>query len=252
MARALAINVAANTTLPGFRGPVYPDGSFEYVPIPEREPIADSQAAPTYADLDLEFDVPASLHNRHVHHDPAFAGIHGADRYTYGDEHGVKAGPISRLTADDWLFFYATLSSHATPDTVPDDPGHPPAALSWLSSDWGTYLIGCFRIHRVVTGEEYAALSEDARSVFAGNAHLNRECFDARVLVAGAPESRLFERVVPLSTPEAGSEPNRLVTEVSADSGRGPWWRRPLRFDPPATDRLRSYVARDPAEWLST
>ncbi|MEF8856839.1 MAG: hypothetical protein V5A16_05395, partial [Haloplanus sp.] len=41
MSRAVAINVGANTTLPGFRGPVRPDGRFAYVPIPEREPTAD-------------------------------------------------------------------------------------------------------------------------------------------------------------------------------------------------------------------
>ena len=51
MARALAINVAANTNLPGVRGPIYPDGSFVYLPIPEREPLAADADVPTYADL---------------------------------------------------------------------------------------------------------------------------------------------------------------------------------------------------------
>jgi len=31
-------------------------------------------------------------------------------RYTYGDEHGVKAAPLAELSAGDYVFFYATLS----------------------------------------------------------------------------------------------------------------------------------------------
>jgi hypothetical protein len=44
--RGVAVNVGANTNEPGFRGPIYADGSFEYVPIPERDPT------PPAADLD--------------------------------------------------------------------------------------------------------------------------------------------------------------------------------------------------------
>jgi hypothetical protein len=33
------------------------------------------------------------------------------------------------------------------------------------------------------------------------------------------------------------------VTELSNDSGRGPWWRRRLWFDADATARLRERIA---------
>jgi len=39
--RAVALNVAANTNQPGLRGPLRADGSFVYVPIPEREPTSE-------------------------------------------------------------------------------------------------------------------------------------------------------------------------------------------------------------------
>jgi hypothetical protein len=75
--------------------------------------------------------------------------------------------------------------------------------------------------------------------VFDSNAHVKRDPFDARVLLLGdANESMLYDRVIPLSTPAGGTEPGWLVTELSEDSGKGPWWRRPLRFDAAATDRL--------------
>jgi hypothetical protein len=230
--RAVAINVAANTTLPGVRGPVYPDGTFAYVPIPEREPVAPDAAVPTYADLDPPVDLPPDVRDAHVHLDPEFAGYPYCERYTYGDEHGVKAGPLSRLDAGDWLFFYATL----------DLRGDASTAAPYLAPDWGAYLVGGFEVDLAVTGEEYAALSPPDRARFANNAHVKRASFDAKVLVAGTDRSRLFDRVVPLSSSEAGATANRVVTDLSNDSGAGPWWRRVLRFDPAATETLLELV----------
>ncbi|GAB6860674.1 hypothetical protein ACFR97_07925 [Haloplanus litoreus] len=230
MARAVAINVGANTTLPGFRGPVLPDRRFAYVPIPEREPTADP--VPTYADLDVPLDVDVSnVSDRRVHLDPEFAGLYGSTAYTYGDEHGVKAGPLSALTPGDSLFFYATLSLRGDPVAAPT-----------LPPEWGAYLIGEFRVDRAVTGEAYRDLPPAERARFESNAHVKRAEFDARVLVAGDDGSRLLERAVPLSAPEAGATAGPLVTDLSADSGKGPWWRRVLRYDADATECLRAVV----------
>lgn len=224
--RAIAINVGANTSLPGFRGPIYPDGRFVYVPIPEREPTRVS--VPTYADLDLPIEIPAAHRETPIHLDPTFAEYPLCRGYTYGDEHGVKAGPLASLSAGDYVFFYATLETTAE---------HTAEAADWIAPEWGAYLIGHFELATdPVTGEEYAALSADERERFADNAHVKREMVDARVLLDGDPDgSRLYDVAVPLSSPDAGSEPNRLVTELSNDSGKGPWWRRPLRFDDATT-----------------
>ncbi|AQL42573.1 hypothetical protein BV210_07560 [Halorientalis sp. IM1011] len=234
--RSVAINVAANTNQPGVRGPLFSDGSFEYVPIPESEPVRADATAPTYADLDLTTDVPADYRSHPVHLDPEFAEYPHCDRYTYGDNNGVKARPISELSAGDYLLFYATLATDA------DRP-------DWAPPEWGAFLIGAFRLARdPLTGEAYRDLSADAeaRRIFADNAHVKRDPFDARVLVHGDPDaSGLYDTAVPLSTPESGSEANHVVTDLSTDSGKGPWWRRPLRFDPDATERL---LALDPAD----
>ena len=236
--RAIAINVGANTNLPGIRGPIFPDGRFTYVPIPERG--ATREPVPTYADLALDVGadavIPADARDRPVHLDPEFPDYPGGEAYTYGDEHGVKAGPLSTLDPGDSLFFYATLSLRGDPEDVPDFP-----------SEWGAYLIGEFRIERAITGATYRDLAPVERKRFASNAHVKRTAFDAKVLVAGAEESRLLDRAVPLSAPDAGATAGPLVAELSADSGKGPWWRRVLRYDADATERLRAIVdARQP------
>lgn len=232
MPRAVALNVGANTNEPGFRGPIWPDGRFTFVPIPESAPTTDQP--PTYADLDLDipFPLPTAVRDAPVHLDPEFAEYPFGERYSYGDPWGVKARPLLDLDAGDYLFFYATL------DAVGDGAGEP-----WITPDWGAYLIGQFRLARdPVPGEAFDALPPAEQRRFANNAHLRRDPFDAAVLVAGDDTSRLYDRGVPMSG-EAGTEPNHVVTEWSADSGKGPWWRRPLRFDSEATDRLLEYVA---------
>ena len=222
---AIAINIGANTNEPGFRGPVRPDGTFEYIPIPESEPAADP---PTYGDLaaHLTTEIPTELHDQPVHLDPEFPGYPCCERYTYGDEHGVKAGPLSELQAGEYVLFYATL-------TVKGEAG-------WLPPEWGAFCIGHFRLAQdALTGEAYANLAERERAPFANNAHVRREPTDARVFLLGDPDgSKLYDRAVPLSRPTGGGDASALVTELSADSGKGPWWRRPLRFDGGATDRL--------------
>lgn len=232
--RAVAINVGANTNEPGFRGPVRADGSFEFVPIPESEPTA--EPVPTYGDLPLSIDVPADLRETTVHLDPEFAGYGPGERYTYGDPYGVKARPLLDLRAGDRVYFYATL----------DREGEASGA-SWLVDDWGAYLIGRFVLARdPVRGEDFDDLPVTDREVFANNAHVKRSTFDAAVLLHGDPDaSGLLETAIPLSGTDAGTTPNRVVTALSADSGRGPWWRRPLRFDSAATERLDGLARAD-------
>jgi hypothetical protein len=227
---AIAVNVGANTNEPGFRGPVDAEGRFTFLPIPESEPTV--RPVPTYGEIaeQLPVSVPERVRNRPVHLDPEFAEYPCCERYSYGDPHAVKAGPLSTLEAGEYVFFYATL-------TVTESAG-------WLPPDWGAFLVGQFRLAAVLTGEEYDALAEPPDGL-ANNAHLKRDPTDARVFLQGDPDgSGLYERAVPLSQPSGGTDPAWPVTDLSDDSGRGPWWRRPLRFDDDATDGVHSLVER--------
>lgn len=225
--RSVAINVGANTNQPGFRGPIFDDGRFEYIPIPESESTRQDADVPTYGDLSLWTDVK-DVAETPVHLDPTFAGVHGSLSYTYGDPHGVKARPLLDLESEDVVFFYATLS------TVGDDPAE------WVIPGWGAYLIGHFRLAcDPVDPDAFDTLTDEERARFEGNAHLKRDHFDAEVLLYGDPaESTLYETAIPLSRREAGVDANKLVTEYSSDSGKGPWWRRPMKFDRSETERI--------------
>lgn len=228
--RSVAINVGANTNAPGFRGPIFPDGTFEYIPIPETEPIRPEATVPTYGDLTLQTDV-GDVSGTPVHLDPTFAGVHGSSTCTYGDPHGVKARPLLELQAGDFVFFYATLSktSDGTESFAP-----------WISPRWGAYIIGQFQLAcDPIDGDGFLQRSPEERQRFSENAHLKRDPFDASVLLYGDPSaSMLYDVAIPLSGPEAGVDPNRLVTEFSSDSGKGPWWRRPMAFDEAGTRRV--------------
>jgi len=225
--RSVAINVGANTNEPGFRGPIHGDGTFEYIPIPESEPIRPDADVPTYGELDLRTDV-RSVAETPVHLDPTFAGVHGCTSYTYGDPHGLKARPLSELAAGDYVFFYATL----TTESAEPEP--------WISPRWGGYIIGHFRLgYAPTTPDSIAELTDGERERFRNNAHLKRDPFDANVLLCGDPDgSTLYETAIPLSSSATDVDANRLVTELSSDSGKGPWWRRPMKFDGRGTETL--------------
>lgn len=232
--RSVAINIGANTNEPGFRGPIYPDGSFEFIPIPESEPTR--SPVPTYGELGVSCELPASVEEVPVHLDPAFVELGLCEAYTYGDPYGVKARPLLELSAGDFVYFYASLS--------PEGSGH----ADWISSEWGVYIIGQFVLAvDPVDPAEWDSVASEMKRLLRTNAHWKRETFDAKVLLLGDEEkSVLFDRAVPLNVPGEGTEANDLVVEFSNDSGEGPWWRRPLRFDDVGTRTVQSVRELDP------
>lgn len=224
--KSVAINIGANSNTSGGRGPIYADGSFEYVPISESD---ETVTGPTFIDLGLDATRPNTVADTAVHFDPEFPEYSFGEEYTYGDRHSPKIDRIAELEQGDVLFFYATLDYAS--DVEPQQ--------GWINNDWGAYIIGHFTLERdPVSKEEYKSLPSEVKKRFQQNAHVRRESFDAEYLVLGDPEtSRLYRTPVPLSG-ESGTEANEFVTEHSADPGDGPWYRRPLSFDEESTKRL--------------
>ena len=131
--KAVALNIGANSSSPGGRGPIHSDGSFRYIPIAEAD---ESVSSPTYGDLGLDDIRPDEVRDTVTHFDPAFPEISESTEYTYGDRHPPKTTEIKRLEEGDLLFFYATLDY--TDDRTPEH--------EWINDDWGAYIIGHFTL----------------------------------------------------------------------------------------------------------
>lgn len=166
----------------GALGPIFEDGSFEYIPIPEDDP--DSIETRTYSNTKGWSGKPFAyyLHPRikdsYLHFDPEF------ESFTYGDS-TAKRNYLLKLDEDDLLIFYAGLAPYRNDKYV--------EAL---------YLIGYFTIERIIdfnqlSGKEVEKVAEK----YSNNAHLKRAMdYQNLVIVVGKPEkSRLLDKSILIS-----------------------------------------------------
>lgn len=235
--KGVAINVGANSSTPGGRGPIFADGTFRFIPITENN--EHDVAEPTYHDLGLDDVRPPMAHDEPTHFDPEFPEFDYGENYTYGDRHTIKTREIADLEEGDVLFFFATL------DYADDRPPE----YDWINTDWGAYIIGHFTLEcDPIPKEDYHDLPVDTKERVSTNAHFRRQEFDAEYLVLGDPEdSVLYERAIPLSG-NTGTKANDFVSLHSEDSGEGPWYHRVLSFDENGTRTLLSLLERDSRE----
>lgn len=113
---ALLVHVGADTSNLGYVGPLFDDGTFEYLPMLEtylptklNKKYSELSArqdhfkyGKTLADFVLERD-----REERVHYDPHF-GEHG-DLYTYAENYVETEGRLLNLEVDDLIFFYCSL-----------------------------------------------------------------------------------------------------------------------------------------------
>ena len=191
--------VGADSTNVGALAPLYDDGRFEYVPIPEK--TRETTEAETFGSWELRYDdrVAADLTNRinpqpvrdgetvvtgaaleswPLHRDPNFAAL------TYGEHRGSYVSRLADLEAGDVVGFYAGLRR----------PGGERAHR---------YLIGYFTVDRVdlITPETpedererlLEAHDENAHAKRARGGRLYRE-EKTVALVDGREHGGLFER----------------------------------------------------------
>lgn len=182
----LLLRVGVDSNTGEAHGPLFEDNLFDYIPIPEGSSTDETR---TYDDLvsrsggNLTKYVP-HLANENPHFDPEF------ETYTYGDPSSNKRSQLTRLTPDDLLIFYASLS----PRDIDIGPR--------------LYAIGYFTVEEVYDLEELEP-SERAEvfEELPNNAHVkrtsltpdspHRDRFPA--IVKGRPEeSQLFEKARPL------------------------------------------------------
>lgn len=181
--RIYLANVAANSSHRGLCSPLFGDGTFELLPIPEGVPGLNGASHAVcyrqlrshyYPDRDLHQYVSADLWNTACHNDPEF------ETSTYGDNGtNGRSGALTKIQVGDLLMFLARLERW--------NAGR-------RTGQYGFYLIGGLLVD--YAGWITRTSSQWDRS--ARNAHVIRgdEEFWG---IAGSGQSRRFERAVPIT-----------------------------------------------------
>jgi Nucleotide modification associated domain 3 len=206
----------------GIQGPLFKDGSFEFVPIDDRR--GDSRQ--TYGNTRgvhgrklIEYfpdRIRDRLRDQTIHFDPEFK------TFTYGDPTAPKRG-LLRLKLGSLLVFYAGLEE-------------------WPErKDAGLYIIGYFEVSKVGLATEFSPV--ELEKDFGRNFHVRHKSVLKRqrsrlVLVKGNKGSRLLKKA-------------RLISSMGEDR-KG----RPLKVLSPAMRKIFSdfdghvSIQRSPPRWV--
>jgi hypothetical protein len=196
MGKAVAINVGVNNDEEWgrFRGPIFSDGSFEFIHIPWHEKKYGVIDPPPkkYKDMPYSLYVPKRLHENFVLQSPNFK------IKTYASTTDAPANkPIWRLQRGDFLLFYSTLDFKGDEETKED----------WINSYWGAYVVGYFKIDRIWESIHYVLNDESAIEAFADydwfKILISTDPHDWAPWVKGIEEeSGLLKKAIPLSRPK--------------------------------------------------
>jgi hypothetical protein len=177
------LRVGIDTGTGGIHSPLFKDGSFEFIPIPDRHGFDDR----TYGSLKGRFGKPligyfpegmrARMKDHSVHVDPDFK------TFTYGDP-TVPKSVLERLQRGDFLVFYSGLKGWS------------------FQCNPALFIVGFFEI--LLAQRADAIPDGTLAQLFRNNAHYrNRELFRKQrhqlVLIKGSRRSRLLTKAVRIS-----------------------------------------------------
>lgn len=178
------LRIGIDTGAGGMHGPLFQDGSFEYIPIPDGFGIDERTYANTTGLKDRKlvdyFPISrqAEMSSRSIHFDPEFT------TFTYGDPTSPKAG-LRHLEKGDLLIFYCGLEG-------------------WdFKLEPALYLIGYFEI--IAAGKVDKFSPNEIKNLFGANFHVRHQRIyeqqkNELVLVKGGEGSRLLKKAVKIST----------------------------------------------------
>jgi len=216
------LRIGIDTGSGGIHGPLFADGTFEYIPIPDGHAVDKRTYGNTLGrhGRGLIDYFPASMRSRMadqpMHVDPEF------DTFTYGDPTTPKAG-LRHLQPGDLLVFYCGLRG-------------------WdFASDPALYLMGYFEVERAGKATEFT--KTELTCFFSRNFHVrHRQVFhrqrESLVVVKGTSNSRLLH------------EPIRISADGKDCTGK------PLKILSPAMRKVfgdfggRVSIQRSPPRWV--
>ena len=194
----------------GLRSPVFPDDTFEFVPIKEESRFSQANGIPSYQEMPLwtgrtrslaEF-LPERIRSYRAHADPEFA------TFTYGDIRSPRASNLKDVAPGDQLWFLARLWNHD-------------GARRTGGSDF--FFVGFLEVERncdFAAGTRAEDIGPDLRERIQNNAHFRRLCAGDeaafRIICGDRGKSRRFDRALRITPEVAG-----LLFCGSYDESRG-------------------------------
>ena len=148
----------------GLRSPVFPDGTFEFVPIKEESRFSQAEGIRSYSDLpswtgrarSLAGFLPERVRLYRAHADPEF------ETFTYGDILSVRAANLAGVEPGDQLWFLARLWDHD--------------GTRWTGAS-GFYFIGLLEVEQnrfFAAGTRLEGIPPAVRKRIGNNAHYHR------------------------------------------------------------------------------
>ena len=189
---------AADAAVRGLRSPIFPDGTFEFIPILERRDFHGRPGILTYDDLLSETErasslgafVPDRVRHYSVHADPDFVD------FTYGDIMSPRAANLAGAAVGDQLWFLARLWAHDG---------------NRFEGKGELYFIGVIQVEAnilVPAGGRASDLAPELRDRIWRNAHYRRltagETSAFRVITGSKHSSRRFCYAVQVTPAVAG------------------------------------------------
>ncbi len=219
------LRIGIDTGSGGMQGPLFQDGSFEYIPIPDGFGIDSRIYGNTTGRKGrklIEYfpkSRQAKVKSQSIHFDPEFS------TFTYGDPTLPKAG-LRRLEKGDMLIFYCGLEG-------------------WdFKSEPALYLMGYFEV--LVAGKASEFSSEEIKRLFGENFHVRHQSIYKQqktdlVLVKGSEKSRLLKKAVLMSDvgQDRAGRPLKILSSEMQEvfgnfNGRISFQRSPTRWVDPA------------------
>ena len=236
------IRVGVNSKEGGIQGPLFQDGSFEYIPIPETGNLG-VVSKHTYESLKGRHRQPL-VHYFPLRRQPKMAkrGVYynpGWDTFTYGDYTGGSKAGLRNLETGDILIFTCGLEGWGDCHSKP-----------------GIYLAGYFIVEVAETLSQF--IWQEEKTLFKSKEDIRllkgkRVTYSDGsefILVKGSPKSRLLKKAVLLSTTTQDSKGSTLkvlspkMRRIFGDlGGKNSIQRSPTRWiDDAYTKRVAKYL----------
>jgi len=198
--------------------PLFEDGSFEYVPVPEAA-YPTCPGLPTYRELFSNKErvlqtIPEETRDLKVHYDPEF------ESFTYGDNPHLKEGrgranKLLGLKKFDILLFFVRLTEIKN--------GKP-------TSKAAPFFIGYFEVDQIEPSVTITSISEDLLRTYGKNAHIIRGRYDSTYfngfwVCRGSSNSSYFKQAVPFDR-----EITERIVMLDAKGNKFAWSQEPSYF----------------------